>query len=533
MSKLVDKERLAQLAQALDQRSKAAVEAEKQRASAAESRIEGKADANAEAITAINDGSTGILAQAKKYADGKIDEVNSANSELSGKVTALESTVGNVGTGLVKDVADLQAKDSQLEGSIATNTAAIAKLNGGEMEQGSVAKTVKDAVEPVKTDVAELKAAVGVEGEGSTATGLYKKIADEDAKTLEAAKSYADQQITALVDGAPEAMDTLKELAQAIEDHENVYDAYVAQVSADLAKKVDKVEGSRLITEIEAAQYAAKAETSYVDAAKAEANSYTDGKILEVNGANAELSGKVTALESTVGNVGAGLVKDVNDLKAKDAELEGKISTAQQKAEQADANATAVGVRVDTLESTVGSSASGLVKDVADHKKAIDAINDEFTGVLAQAKAFTTDETGKVDAKVNVVNGKVTALESTVGNGEGGLVKDVKDLKTKEGQLENSIAANTSAIATLNGGVGVTGSVDKKINDALATYSTTEEVKGILSNIVNSLALTISGDKIKLNLGGVEGVTLTETTLDLATSSDIEAIIAGLDAPGF
>ena len=54
MSKLVDKERLAKLAKALNDRMKAAVAAEKTERLAAESRIEGKADQNATAIAAIN-----------------------------------------------------------------------------------------------------------------------------------------------------------------------------------------------------------------------------------------------------------------------------------------------------------------------------------------------------------------------------------------------------------------------------------------------------------------------------------------------
>ena len=69
MSKLVDKERLAKLAKALDERAKAAVAAEKERALAAEQAIEAKADANAADIAAINNAETGILKQAKDYAD--------------------------------------------------------------------------------------------------------------------------------------------------------------------------------------------------------------------------------------------------------------------------------------------------------------------------------------------------------------------------------------------------------------------------------------------------------------------------------
>ena len=60
MSKLVDKERLAKLAKALNDRMKAAVKAEETRALQAEARIEGKADQNKTAIDAINNAENGI-----------------------------------------------------------------------------------------------------------------------------------------------------------------------------------------------------------------------------------------------------------------------------------------------------------------------------------------------------------------------------------------------------------------------------------------------------------------------------------------
>lgn len=53
------------------------------------------------------------------------------------------------------------------------------------------------------------------------------------------AQKYADDKIAALVDSAPDAMNTLNELADAISDHQDVYDAYVQEVSSKLAGKSD------------------------------------------------------------------------------------------------------------------------------------------------------------------------------------------------------------------------------------------------------------------------------------------------------
>jgi len=110
-------------------------------------------------------------------------------------------------------------------------------------------------------DVAELKTKVsGIESEigkaaagEDAATGLYKEIADAE----DAAKTYADEQAAQALtdakdyaDGKDEAMDGRVKVLEAI-DH----DAYIgadaalkSEIEGELGKKVDKVEGSRLMT---------------------------------------------------------------------------------------------------------------------------------------------------------------------------------------------------------------------------------------------------------------------------------------------
>lgn len=55
-----------------------------------------------------------------------------------------------------------------------------------------------------------------------------------DAVVLSGAKAYADQVVTALVDGAPEALDTLKELASALGNDAN----FSATVMTEIGKRV-------------------------------------------------------------------------------------------------------------------------------------------------------------------------------------------------------------------------------------------------------------------------------------------------------
>ena len=78
-----------------------------------------------------------------------------------------------------------------------------------------------------------------------------------------ATEAYVQQQLEALIGGAPEALDTLKELAAALGDNAD----FASTMVQELAKKVDKVEGQRLITDEEAAKLAGL--QNYDDAALA------------------------------------------------------------------------------------------------------------------------------------------------------------------------------------------------------------------------------------------------------------------------
>ena len=614
MSKLVDKERLAQLARALDTRAKEALTAEAERAQGAEAALDGKIGDNTKAIAAINHAETGILKQAKTYTDTKILEVNGANAELVGRVESIEgvneeqsTTISNNTkaieaevsrataaekantTAIEQEVARAKAAEGVNAEAIATeksdreaavsgvqgalnsevtrakaaekaNADAIAKLNGNSEVTGSVDKKIADAISPINASISSAEGRLSAIETKNTEQD--SAITSGDAATLSAAKSYADNKITELVNGAPEAMDTLNELATAITEHQGVYDAYVAQVSADLAKKVDKVEGSRLITETEVNAFKAKAEVSAVNKALSDAKSYTDGKVAEINGVNSTITGRVTALEKSVGKAATdleeatGIIKDVVDLKAKNTAQDNAISAAQAQADKgvgdaaaaksaADAadrkagvaqtaaqNAEAKAVQaqgeIDALELIVGDQAKGLVKQSNDNKAAIAAINHVETGILKQAKTYTDGKIGEVNAAIATERGRIddiesknTAQDTTIGNNTKAIEAEVTRAKAAE-------KANADAIGILNG--AGEGSVTKSINDALAAYSNTTEVKNILSSVVGSLSLAIAGDKVKLTLGGVQGVTVSETTLDLATSEDIDAIIAGLDS---
>lgn len=139
----------------------------------------GKVKANTDAIAAINNAETGILKQAKDYADGKDTAIAAAkkagddaaaavttlkNGEVKANadaITAINNKIGTIPDGktvaevIEKAKADATYDDTAVKGLIKSNKDAIDVLNGGDTIEGSVAKSVKDAINDFSTKISE------------------------------------------------------------------------------------------------------------------------------------------------------------------------------------------------------------------------------------------------------------------------------------------------------------------------------------------------------------------------------------------
>ena len=222
-----------------------AIKAEADRAKAAEK-------ANSDAIDAINNETTGILAQAKSYADGKdvaIQAAKDAADAAQADVDALEVKVGTVPEDktvvqmISEAITAATYDDTAVKASIKANTDAITVLNGDG--EGSVSKQVADAVASIvadapeaydtlkeisdwisshaddaaamnsqintnKTDIAGLKTLIGTlpesaasttiveyiaEAIGASSTDLTSAIATAKNEAIASAKTYTDTEI--------------------------------------------------------------------------------------------------------------------------------------------------------------------------------------------------------------------------------------------------------------------------------------------------------------------------------------------------
>ena len=121
-----------------------------------------------------------------------------------------------------------------------------------------------------------------------------------------ATEAYVQQQIEALIGGAPEALDTLKELSAALGDDAN----FASTMVQELAKKVDKVEGSRLITQEEAAKLEGLA--NYDD-------TNVKSRLAALEAIDHEGFAKAADLQALAAEVGDPAVEAVEGVEAKDA----------------------------------------------------------------------------------------------------------------------------------------------------------------------------------------------------------------------
>ena len=576
---------------------KAAVAAEKTRAEGVEQGLQ-------TAIDAINNVDTGILAQAKAYTDarevvldGKITKAQSAADKVQGEVDALEGVVGTAADtadkttvfGKIakaqaqadKGVANAAAEATRAQGveqglrtdlGQATDAAkadgsAFARIAQVKADLTTEANRATGIEQGLRTDVDAAQDAIdvlngGVDQEGSvdkkiadkisevnTAAGnLEKRVkANEDAITVingEGEGSIKDA-VAKLVNGAPEAMNTLNELANAITEHESTYQAYVAQVAKDIAAAKqeaittagtnadtkDQALHTNITTEIATAKSEAIADAAAKDSAletKLQANidkkvdkTVYDAKVAELAQADTD---NLTAAKKYADDEDAkieAMIGTKEDLATADT-VYGKIKALQEKdASQDGVIATkAAAADLDTLEALVGTvddakteaTVFGKIAAEADRAKVAE---EALAGRVTTAEGKITALEGKVgDAQSGLVK-DVADLKTTVGNASAGLVKDVADLKAKDTALDGEIAAlKAKDTALVNEDTRLAGLINNNAANIAANTGDITDLKGTVSGhtaSINSLNQfmnnhgTITEDEIDAILNTVYG----------------------------
>lgn len=144
----------------------------------------------------------------------------------------------------------------------------------------------------------------------------------------------------------------------------------------------------------------------------------------------------VEGILETIGDAESGLVKDIADNKK-------AAEAAAQAASNAQGDATQALADAKKANDTIGNAEGGLVKDIADNKKAaedadakaqgaVNAINNEATGLAAAhaAAKAADDKAGQAVTDAATADAKGQSALNKIGDENGGLVKNIADNAT-------------------------------------------------------------------------------------------------------
>ena len=472
----------ADAAQETADNAAAAVVTEKGRAEGEEAKLKASIDA-------INDGTTGILKQAQNYADNKDTEIkNTIGTVAEGKTVV----------GLITDAqrqADQGVADAAAEATRAQGVENALRADVGQKADPAAAEGSAFA------RIAQLKVDLATEATTARAAEQAALKAGQDAQ----------KDVDALEALVGDAADT--------KDDATVYGAIAAEKARAEGKE------GELRTDLGQKTDAATADTAFGKIAKLNADKNTEGSvdykidqaISNVNTTTEGLAGRVGTLETKVGSAGdtaaadgslyARVKQNAADIDAIEAdylraadktELQNAINVEKGRLDTFMADADVSAQAVDTLKEIQqyitkdGEAAATMTQNIADNKAAIAAINNETTGILAQAKAdaatkdealhttitgeIATAKQGAIDAAASDATTKVndakTALQTNIDK-----KADQTALQAEIDRAKGAEQANKAVLDKLDGDVNTDGSVKKQIETVRAALQANIDTK--------------------------------------------------------
>ena len=514
-------------------------------AAAEKTRAEGKEGELKTAIDAINNVNTGILKQAKDYADGKdaaIAAAKKAGDDAQKDVDALELKVGTVPAdktvigliGEAKAQADKGVADAAAEATRAEGVEAGLRTDLGTKEAAA------DANGSAFARIAKVKADLGAEV-------TRAKAAEKEAKDAAVA---AQGDVDALKVKVGDADDTA--------DDATVYGAIAAEKARAMAAE-------EAVDEKAEANKSAIATLNGADTVEGSVAKKIKDAIDKVNTAAAGLGGRVSTLETKVGSdkdtaaadgsLYARVAQNVKDIDAIEKDylktadktaLQNAINVEKGRLDAFMANADVQEGAIDTLKeiqayiTSDGTAAAQMTKDIAANKTAIDAINNKTTGILAQAKAdaaakdeaLHTTITGEIGtAKQEAIDAAASAADTKVGAAktelQGKIDKkaDATALQAEIERAKGAEAANKAVLDKLDGGVNVDGSVKKQIETARAALQANIDTK-VAQEAYNTKVAALEAADTKLS----ERIAKFEGDGAGSVAAQVKAVADDLDA---
>ena len=225
-------------------------------------------------------------------------------------------------------------------------------------------------------------------------------VAAGDAATLSSANTYTDTAITNVVGSAPGVLNTLGEIADAINDDANVYTTLVSQISAVQSD----VDGNEADSDAAEAALSGRLDTLEADPTTATAVAAVQADVnqneSDSDAADAALSARLDVLEAdpTTATALAAVQSDVDQNEADaDAAIAGEATT------RGNADAALSG-RLDVLEAdpTTATAVAAVQADVDQNESDADAADAALSGRLDVLEADPTTATAVAAVQADV-----------------------------------------------------------------------------------------------------------------------------------
>jgi len=339
---------------------------------------------------------------------------------------------------------------------------------------------------------------------------LVTNIGTAVAGTDAANKSYVDNAVAGVINGAPGALDTLNELADAMGNDANFSTtvtnsiatnaAAIVTANSNIASNLAAIgvnanDITALETDMASANTAigTKANTTYVDAretaitlayesyadqAETDAKTYTDDRETAINSAWAAADGVVTAAFQAADTAQTTAITTAYETYADTAEADAISTAAADATTKADAALAAAQTYADTAEADAISSAASDATTKADAALA----SAQTYADTAEADAISTaaaDATSKANAALASAQTYADTAEADA------ISSAAADATTKAN------AAQAAAISAVTNGAGAAFDTLKEIQDAMATDA---ELSSAISSVTSSAASTAAAD---------------------------------------
>ena len=419
------------------------VQKEADRAMGVEEELKEDVDDHEERLAVIEGGEeveNSIKAQVKAERDRALAAEGNLNTALQAEIDRAKKAEQDLADDLAEEITNRGTAEQALSDRITTNKNAIDILNGDG--DGSVNKKVADAEARVEVVTNTLA------GRITTAEGKLDVIQGTGEGSIK--KAVAD-----LVNGAPETLDTLQELAKALRDNPDVLNAIEQAFDVKLDALEDKHDREKgelddaIATEIEDRAAAVLAEEN--------ARKLADNA----------LSDRIKDIEDLVGDESMSL-KDIREAIEANAAA---IKTEKERAEGVEAGIQAQLDRVDGAADVDGSfrkaiadqAATQLAKDNAQDAR-VQALEDkvgndggtaeESTGLVATLRGAIEAEAQERQSADATHDSRLSAIEELIGDGTGSatlaeLNERLTEAEKDIDQCQKDIIANANAIAAI------------------------------------------------------------------------------------